>query len=56
MIIDDQKIDVPYLMKITHLDEEDNKQYLSNVAETLIRDDMVIFLIQVLLVFIWLKT
>lgn len=44
MIIDDQKIDVPYLMKITHLDEEDNKQYLSNVAETLIRDDMVIFL------------
>lgn len=44
MIIDNQKIDVPYLMKVTHLDEDNNKQYIANIAETLIKDDMVIFL------------
>ena len=44
MIVDNQKIDVPYLMKFTHLDEENNKQYIADVAQTLIRDDMVIFL------------
>lgn len=44
MIVDNKKIDVPYLMKVTRLDEEDNKQYIANVAATLIKDDMVIFL------------
>lgn len=44
MIVDNKKIDVPYLMKVTQLNEEDNKQYIANVAETLIKDDMVIFL------------
>lgn len=44
MIIDDQKIDIPYLMKIAHLDEQDSKQNLSNIAGTLLKDDMVIFI------------
>lgn len=44
MIVDNKKIDVPYLMKVTHLNEEDNKQYIADVACTLIKDDMVIFL------------
>ncbi|MGG5315598.1 DeoR/GlpR family DNA-binding transcription regulator [Enterococcus sp. AZ072] len=44
MLVDNKKIDVPFLMKVTHLDEENNKQYIANVAETLIKDDMVIFL------------
>lgn len=44
MIVDNKKIDVPYLMKVTQLNEEDNKQYIANVAETLIKDDMVIFI------------
>lgn len=43
MIIDNKKIDVPYLMKVTRLNEEDNKQYIADVAATLVKDDMVIF-------------
>ena len=42
MIIDNKKIDVPYLMKVTRLNEEDNKQYIADVAATLVKDDMVI--------------
>lgn len=44
MIVDNKKIDVPYLMKVTQLNEDDNKQYIANVAQTLIKDDMIIFL------------
>lgn len=44
MIVDNQKIDVPYLMKITQLDEDQDKQYIANIATTLVRDDMVIFI------------
>ncbi|MGX7173783.1 DeoR/GlpR family DNA-binding transcription regulator [Enterococcus ratti] len=44
MLVDNQKIDVPYIMKITHLDEETEKHYIAGVASTLIKDDMVLFL------------
>ncbi|MBC1521464.1 DeoR/GlpR transcriptional regulator [Listeria aquatica] len=44
MIIDNQKIDIPYLMKMNELNNEENKKYIAEVAKTLIRDDMVIFL------------
>lgn len=43
MWIDNKKIDVPYLMKITHLEEDKSKQYVADVAKTLVRDDMVLF-------------
>ena len=44
MIIDNQKIDVPYLMKVNQLADDHHKQLIANVAETLIEDDMVLFL------------
>lgn len=44
MIIDNQKIDLPYLMKIINFNEQDNKHKLAEKAKTLINDDMVIFL------------
>lgn len=44
MLVDNQKIDIPYLMKVTQLDEDHKKQYVADIAETLIKDDMVIFI------------
>ncbi|NTK01917.1 DeoR/GlpR transcriptional regulator [Enterococcus faecium] len=41
MLIDNRKIDVPYLMKITKLEEE---RKIADTASSLIRDDMVLFL------------
>lgn len=44
MLIDNRKIDVPYLMKITKLEEETEKRKIADTASSLIRDDMVLFL------------
>lgn len=44
MIIDNQKIDLPYLMKIINFNEQDNKHKLAEKAKDLINDDMVIFI------------
>lgn len=44
MIIDNQKIDLPYLMKIINFNEQDNKHKLAESAKSLIKDDMLIFL------------
>ncbi|MGM0240284.1 DeoR/GlpR family DNA-binding transcription regulator [Enterococcus sp. AZ103] len=44
MIIDNEKIDVPYLMKIAQLDEDKNKKYVAELAEGLIKDDMILFI------------
>nr|WP_263314190.1 DeoR/GlpR family DNA-binding transcription regulator [Mammaliicoccus sp. Marseille-Q6498] len=44
MIIDNQKIDLPYLMKIINFNEQDNKHKLAEKAKDLINDDMIIFL------------
>ena len=44
MLVDNQKIDVPYMMKITHLEEESEKRYIADIAANLIKDDMVLFL------------
>ncbi|EPM7463739.1 DeoR/GlpR family DNA-binding transcription regulator [Enterococcus faecium] len=43
MLVDNRKIDVPYLMKITKL-EETEKRKIADTASSLIRDDMVLFL------------
>ena len=44
MLVDNRKIDVPYLMKITKLEEETEKRKIADTASSLIRDDMVLFL------------
>jgi DeoR/GlpR family transcriptional regulator of sugar metabolism len=44
MLVDNQKIDVPYMMKITQLDEATEKRYIADLASTVIKDDMVLFL------------
>ncbi len=44
MLVDNQKIDVPYLMKISQLDEETEKRKIADIASTRIKDDMVLFL------------
>ncbi len=44
MLVDNQKIDVPYLMKINQLDEETEKRKIADIASSLIKDDMVLFL------------
>lgn len=44
MIIDNQKIDLPYLMKIINFNEQDDKHKIAEKAKDLINDDMVIFL------------
>lgn len=44
MLVDNRKIDVPYFMKMIHLNEDDNKAYIAKLAETLVNDDMTIFL------------
>lgn len=44
MLIDNRKIDVPYLMKITKLEEETEKRKIADTVSSLIRDDMVLFL------------
>lgn len=44
MLIDNKKIDLPYLMKVTHLDEEQNKATIAATAQTLIKDDMILFI------------
>ena len=44
MLVDNQKIDVPYMMKITHLEEESEKRYIADIAANLIKDEMVLFL------------
>ena len=43
MLVDNRKIDVPYLMKITKL-EETEKRKIADTASSLIRDDMILFL------------
>lgn len=44
MSIDNTKIDVPYMMKITNYDNEKNKEYMASIAQSLIKDDMTLFL------------
>ncbi|MBD3948736.1 DeoR/GlpR transcriptional regulator [Tuanshanicoccus lijuaniae] len=44
IIIDDEKIDVPYLMKLTKLNEDVKKKYIANLAQPFIKDDMTIFI------------
>ncbi|WP_207871868.1 hypothetical protein DOK78_002599 [Enterococcus sp. DIV2402] len=44
MIVDNQKIDIPYLLKVTQLKEDSGKQYIATIAEKLIKDDMVLFI------------
>lgn len=44
MSIDNTKIDVPYMMKITNYDSEKNKEYMASIAQTMIKDDMTLFL------------
>ena len=44
MLVDNQKIDVPYLMKINQIDEETEKRKIADIASSLIKDDMVLFL------------
>lgn len=44
MIIDTSKVDLPYLMKINEYDNEKEKEYMAEIAQSMIADDMVIFL------------
>lgn len=44
MIIDNKKIDLPYLMKMNERSNETSKIRIADIAKSLIRDDMVIFL------------
>ncbi|WP_017471432.1 DeoR/GlpR family DNA-binding transcription regulator [Amphibacillus jilinensis] len=44
VIIDRQKIDIPYLMKVDKFNDEKNKERMAKIAETLIEDDMSLFI------------
>lgn len=44
VIIDRQKIDIPYLMKVDNFNEEKEKEQMAKVAQSLIKDDMVLYI------------
>lgn len=44
VIIDRQKIDIPYLMKVDKFNEEKEKEQMAKVAQSLIKDDMVLYI------------
>lgn len=44
IIIDNNKIDIPYLMKLTNINNDKVKQHLGSICEQLIQDDMVLFI------------
>lgn len=43
-LIDNRKVDVPFLMKLTELNENSAKQRIADSVQKLIKDDMIIFL------------